>query len=35
MKKLFLLAFAGILLAGCNKEDEISSEFKLEGGGIS
>lgn len=32
MKKLFLLAFAGILLAGCNKEDEISSEFKLEGG---
>ena len=31
MKKLFLLAFAGILLAGCNKEDEISSEFKLEG----
>lgn len=29
MKKLFLLAFAGILLAGCNKEDEISSDFQF------
>lgn len=31
MKRLFLLAFVGILLAGCNKEDEISDNFQFDG----